>query len=408
MIKKILTFHLKPGMYVVDPGLSAVDHPYIYTFEGELESVQDVLEVIKAGFIDVFIDTDKGRFFSNSLATSAPVDDQYVKFLDGGVASRRGDHSFEAVKKNIGEAGKSYKRILNYIKNFTDSLRYSKSIDVHTSKECVEEIVSSVQKDMYAMALVSKLRQFDDYSYTHSLNVSVLSVAFGAYLGFDTPSLQALGLAGLFHDVGKCAVSKEILSKPVHLAPREFKEIKKHPAYGYKMVCACEGVSENVAMACLEHHEKYAGGGYPFGICHPQINIFSSLLSIVDVFDALTSKRPYKGPLYPYKAMSVLFNLRGISFHPLMVDRFVKFLGIYPVGSVVVLGSGKKAIVIEQRNGDLLRPKVRIVLDKDNGLCAAEDIDLLEKDSASDKEYNIVDCIGSEACRINVASYLTM
>jgi putative nucleotidyltransferase with HDIG domain len=406
MIKKIFTTSLKPGMYVEETGLSKADNPHIYSMEGEIESLDQIQDIISEGFLEVFINANKGTYFTNNPKEKTEIIKEYENLSDTQGAKQATPKAFGLHRIHLEEAEYIYNNSLEYVKNVIDTLKNKRKIDFTKSEEYVDHIFSHIKNDVDSLLFVSKLKQHDQYTYTHNLNVSIFALAFASELGLGPENIKILGLAGLFHDIGKVLIDQDILNKPGKLNTKEFEEIKKHPLLGYNILQNDKSITEEVCKATYEHHEKYSGGGYPQNLSASKICMHALLISIIDVFDALTSDRSYKKRVDLHKALGIIFNLKGSSFYPGLVDKYIKFLGIYPVGSVVLLSNGKKAIVTGQNNTNLLRPKVRIILDENNHYSTESDIDLLAQNPEDEEKLEIVESLGTEKCRINISNFV--
>ncbi|MHC1711183.1 MAG: HD-GYP domain-containing protein [Solidesulfovibrio sp.] len=405
MIKKIYTTSLKPGMYVEETGLSKSDNPHVYSVEGEIENIDQIQEIISDGFLEVFVNANKGTYFTNNPHEKHEILKEYEKLSDTN-AKQPPPKEFGLRRIHLEEAEYIYNNSLDYVKDVIDTLKNKRKIDFAKSEEYVDHIFSHIKNDVDSLLFVSKLKQHDQYTYTHNLNVSIFALAFASELGLGPENIKILGLAGLFHDIGKVLIDQDILNKPGKLNTKEFEEIKKHPTIGYNILQNDKNNTEEVCRATYEHHEKYSGGGYPQNLSASKISMHASLLSIIDVFDALTSDRSYKKRIDLHKALGIIFNLKGSSFYPGLVDKYIKFLGIYPVGSVVLLSNGKKAIVTEQNNTNLLLPKVRIILDENNHYSKESDIDLLAQNNENEEKLEIIESLTTEKCRINISNFV--
>lgn len=405
MIKKIYTTSLKPGMYVEETGLSKSDNPHVYSVEGEIENIDQIQEIISNGFLEVFVNANKGTYFTNNPHEKHEILKEYENLSDTH-AKQPPPKEFGLRRIHLEEAEYIYNNSLDYVKDVIDTLKNKRKIDFAKSEEYVDHIFSHIKNDVDSLLFVSKLKQHDQYTYTHNLNVSIFALAFASELGLGPENIKILGLAGLFHDIGKVLIDQDILNKPGKLNTKEFEEIKKHPTIGYNILQSDKNNTEEVCRATYEHHEKYSGGGYPQNLSASKISMHASLLSIIDVFDALTSDRSYKKRIDLHKALGIIFNLKGSSFYPGLVDKYIKFLGIYPVGSVVLLSNGKKAIVTEQNNTNLLLPKVRIILDENNHYSKESDIDLLAQNNENEEKLEIIESLTTEKCRINISNFV--
>ncbi len=260
----------------------------------------------------------------------------------------------------------------------------------------VNGFIDSVFRNESAAAAISKLKSFDKYTYTHCINVSILGVILGKKLGYSRQKLQLLGMAGMFHDVGKAVIPDAVLNKPGKLNEKEMNIMRTHPLRGFEILKNQKDIPEEVLRAALEHHEKFDGSGYPRGLKGDEISEFSRLLTVVDVYDALTSKRVYKDPLPPGKVLAMMYQWRVSDFHPNIVEEFIKSLGVYPVGSFVQLSSGDHGVVIDLNATDPLRPKVKVVYDGALRQVPVSEVDLAEGD------LTVAGVINPENHKINV------
>ena len=393
-------------MYVVSTGLSRSEHPHVFSEEGEVVDAAQVDRIVSEGYLDVFIDSNKGQYFVEFPEKKKLIERSYDIVSAKEECPIHGVRSLKTIKKDIEEAKVVYGNSMVYVKSFLDDLRERRKINLERSEECINEVFGNICNNIDSLTFISKLKTHDKYTYTHNLNVSIFSIAFATCLGLGAENIKIIGLSGLFHDIGKMLIDQDILNKPGKLTLPEFEEMKKHPVIGYSLLKADHRHQADVCKATLQHHEKFSGGGYPDDLKFSEISNQAMLISIVDVFDALTSDRIYKPRIDLHRALGILFNLKGTALNPVLVDKFIKFLGVYPVGSIVELANGKRAIVVEQNNLNLLRPKIRIIMDKNNKYCSAEDVDLLDEDHIDDKDFEIIETIRAEDCRVNVMSYL--
>jgi HD-GYP domain-containing protein (c-di-GMP phosphodiesterase class II) len=201
-------------------------------------------------------------------------------------------------------------------------------------------------------------------------------VIFAKYLGYDDSTLHMIGLAGFFHDLGKMEIPAEILNSPNKLTPEEFAVMREHPAIGHKHLQQIPALSEAVILGALEHHERINGTGYPNGKKGAEISLAGKILAIVDIYDALTSRRAYKEPMAPHKALGLLYGMRGEDLVSELVDRFIQCIGIYPPGSFVQLSNNQMAVVSHVDPEDALRPQLILVRTADGKNAPPLPIDL--------------------------------
>lgn len=203
------------------------------------------------------------------------------------------------------------------------------------------------------------MKTFDNYTYEHSVSVAVYAVMLGNQLGYSIDELVNLAMAGLLHDIGKLFISKDILYKPGRLTDDEFKEIKTHTTLGYKQIKDYSTISATIKTGIYQHHENEDGTGYPLGVKGDKIYRFAKIIHIVDVYDALISKRPYKEEKSSAVALKFLMDNAGSMFNEEYVDEFLKIIPGYPKGTTVMLSDGSMGIVAENRFGKTFRPVVK-------------------------------------------------
>lgn len=237
--------------------------------------------------------------------------------------------------------------------------RMGKAIEAEAAAPLVEEIAHSVRRNPGALISLARLKTADDYTYMHSVAVCALMIALARQLGLDDNRTREAGMAGLLHDLGKAMIPTHVLNKPGRLTDEEFALVKTHPEEGHKLLLEGRGVSPVTRDVCLHHHEKINGSGYPEGLRGEGISLFARMGAVCDVYDAITSNRPYKAGWDPAESIRRMAEWQG-HFDPAIFQAFVKSLGIYPIGSLVRLESGKLGVVIEQGEHSLLKPKVRI------------------------------------------------
>ena len=225
------------------------------------------------------------------------------------------------------------------------------------SKDIVSEILdkSTISLDM------TDLRENDDVTFTHSMNVALYSCVIGVSMGLKVDDLESLVLAGLLHDIGKLSISPEILKKKGRLTQEEYQIMKTHSKLSYDLIKGRWDVPTQVKIAVLFHHENVDGSGYPKGISGGDQNIFTRILHVADVYDALISKRPYKKPYSPYEAVEYLMGACGIMFDQEVVSVLVKHIPVYPKGTRMELSDGRQCIIVENADYHNLRPVVRLL-----------------------------------------------
>jgi putative nucleotidyltransferase with HDIG domain len=343
MQQRIKRSALKPGMYVVSHGLGTFDNPLVRV-DKPLLTPADITALVPTDVESVTVDTS----ISISLLGQ-------VRPVGVPITTSIGDE--------LPIARRLYADALVHVKSFVDDVRKGTDIDYRKATPLVENFIESVFRNENAAVTLFKLRGFDEYTYTHSLNVSLLAVLLGKHLGLDKPTLLKLGLAGMYHDVGKARIPEAVLNKPGKLTEAEFNTMKAHPLEGYKVMVNQPDLDPEILRAVVEHHERFDGTGYPRGLTGEQIGRFSRIISVVDVYDALTSKRVYKGAMAPAKALGMMYQWRDKDFPPSAIESFIRCIGVFPVGSFVRLSGGEYGIVAGVNPLKPTKPEIKVILD---------------------------------------------
>jgi len=381
MLKKIRVFDLQVGMYVVDTGLSWLDHPYLFSQEGPVES-EDQIKAIRAdGFAEAFIETD---WDSLSQGTSRLYDRTAI---DKAVADALRDAPLEfksnksvPLGQELREATRIHQASLEAVRYAMEAVASGVPLDAQACLDAARDIAASVSRNRDALICLTRLHDGGGYHIRHGAGVSALAAAFGDYLGLDRTQVTDLAVAGLLHDIGKALTPRDLLEKPGKLSEEEYQRLKRHPIESCAVVSGGMSLPQHVLRGIAEHHERHDGSGYPRGLKGPEQSYFGRILAIADVFDALTQDRPYKARILPDKAMSVMYALRGRDYEPELLERFIKAVGVYPTGSLVRLNSGEHAVVGESNPHTPLRPKVTIVFDQDMAPIHPVQLDLSGRD----------------------------
>jgi HD-GYP domain-containing protein (c-di-GMP phosphodiesterase class II) len=359
VLQKISAADLTVGMYVVNTGLSWLEHPYLFSQEGPITSEAALSSIREAGYLEVFVDTDKG--------TSVPLRFEPEAGAGTDIAGAAVPETKIPLEEELAAAKVVYHDCLLIARDVLHTIQNGGTIDVPACSAMVGAVVDSAVRNADALLTLCKLRRHDAYTFTHGVNVSVLATAFGVSLGLAGAELQELGLAGLYHDLGKTGIPDAILNKPGRLTEEEYTCIKEHPALGGQILDGL-GLPEAILRGVTEHQERFDGSGYPRGLAGAAIHRWGRVLALADVYDALTSRRSYKRALLPTRALAVILGMRGRDFPSTLTERFIKFLGPYPVGSFVRLSNGTCGFVRGSNPSRPLAPEVLIVCES-GGLC---------------------------------------
>ena len=255
------------------------------------------------------------------------------------------------------------------VKSLFVSLENRNRVKADATMDSIEtiaaEIIEELSYNKNVMANMVDLRTFDNYTYSHCVNVAVLAALIGITMYLRKSQLKELVLGAMIHDIGKVFIDITLLNKIGKLSDEEFDEIKKHVDYGYEYLSNHQKISEGATAAVLTHHEQYSGSGYPSGLAGEDISLYGRIISVADVYDALTSDRPYRKGFLPAEALEYIMAGYDTKFDPQVVDIFSQRVSPYPVGTLVQLSSGDMAIVIENFPSSGLRPKVRLIRDNE-------------------------------------------
>jgi putative nucleotidyltransferase with HDIG domain len=292
---------------------------------------------------------------------------------------------------------------ISAIKNVLGEVRMGKIPDSGEIKGIVNKMTDSVLKDPNAMIGLTMIKDYDDYLYTHCVNVGLLSLSIGTAMGLDAEQLHNVGLGGMLHDIGKTAVSEDIIKKPGSLDTEEWNQLKAHPVMGTDIASRMEGIDEVVTHMIYEHHVRYDHSGYP--AYNDTLHSLTPIATIADAYDALTTLRVYQKPCSPLEAIKILKGLSGKHFEPTILNTFIKTLGLYPVGTTVKLTTGETAVVTQAIREDDDIQKVKLIYDKDNKMMTPPvEIELAKKGAEGpaiiepiDTDYDISDLFEREA-----------
>ena len=377
MIKKISIQQLRTGMYVSDFNAGWLEHPFVLN-SMKITTAEQIAKVLASGVKELFIDTDRGHDVGDAPTReeAAAVTERQLERVAETIKPKNSEQQV-SLAEEMSRAKNTFTEATKIIRNVMDDVRLGRQIELGASKAIVEKITSSVVRNSNAMQSMRRMKSLDDYTFLHSVSVCTILTTFARSAGMDLATIHDIALGALLHDVGKMRINLALLNKPSKLSEEEFRHVKSHVVLGSDLLRQMSGVPK-MAFEPLElHHERFDGSGYPNGLKGMEISQVGRMSAIVDVYDAITSDRCYHNPLSPADAIRKLFEWSKFHFDPDLVQLFVKSIGIYPVGTLVRLESGRLGIVIEQRESNLLTPVVRVVFDaKRDYYITPEDIDL--------------------------------
>ncbi|WP_057831627.1 HD-GYP domain-containing protein [Colwellia sp. TT2012] len=390
-IQKIAVHQLEPGMYVLS--VRTKGKTVSVKSEGYVSSKESILKLIKAGITHLTIDASRQKQVDKIRPEVKEKKTQNESKKSGNGISL--DQEMAKASKLYDDAKKLQHKMLS-------SLSEHKTINVVEAKESTDAIVDSIFRNQDALACMTRLRIKDEYLVEHSLNVAILMTLFAKHLAFDREIIEQLALGAFLHDIGKVLVPPEILHKTGKLTAQEFTVMKSHVDLGMEVLKESADLSELVIEVVQQHHERLDGKGYPKQLNDQQITQHGRMIAIVDSYDAMTAERVYKAGMHPIKAFNLLMKDAPNSYDKVLVEQFVNCLGIYPIGTLVKLTSGKLGLISRLNKSKPLLPFVRVFYNtRLNQAIAMKELDL----SQAKYKDQIDCCIKPDEFNINLLSF---
>ncbi len=360
------------------------------------EDVQVFLRgFIAAGFSDTPYET-----ITDALEGSENLETERLKKIsEGGEVDAR-----KAIKK-------SYFNAVSYTKGVINKIRSGEKVNIKKAKRIIETMVDQILDEEKLLLSMTAIKDYDEYTYHHSVNVSILTIALGQRLGLSKKILTELGVVALFHDIGKVEIPSDVLNKATNFTEDEWKLMKRHPVWGVKAILKLRGLDSAAirsAIVAFEHHMNFDLSGYPkVRKKYPDLDFYSRIVSLVDQYDAMTSSRVYSRiPLSPDKALSIMMERAGTQLDPLLFKFFINMVGVFPLGTLVMLDSREMGLVYESDIVFADRPRVLIIIDKKGDRINGPVVSLTEKDGNGRYYRSIVKTLDPNKYKINLAEYL--
>ena len=358
MEQKIDVNKLRIGMYV-----SRLDRPWVDTpflFQGFYINSTNDIESLKKSCMYIYVDPEKKPHIEDviqvSTANDGEINDEFshkkVIYEDACT-----------VDKEIASAKESRRKISKLLDNLIEDIGAGRKVSMAGSKKIVQSMVESIIRNPDACIWLSRLKDIDNYTYNHALDVSILAVALGRHLGFTRLELLDLAIGGLLIDIGKIKLPANLLNKPGRLTDEEFVEVKKHVEHGVDILKQIDGISDRTIEMVKHHHERHNGKGYPQKLTGVRIPVYARIAAIVDCYDAITSNTAYHRAVSSHEAVTQIYEWRDVDFQAQLVEQFIQCMGVYPTGSIVELTTGEIGVVMSQNRVRRLRPRIMLILD---------------------------------------------
>ncbi len=392
-VKKISIDDCSVGMFVED--VFNKDDVLLLSADSVVTSNDQIASLRRQGVISVYINTGKGK----------DLPEPVVETKDNAADDpKRADDYF----KELEQAKNIQRQTIATAKEALGFIRQGRSFSLSKIVESAQNIVESILRNPDALVSLCQIKGYDEYTYTHSVNVSVLTTSIACSRGYSRDRLLEIGVGGMLHDIGKMRVPETILNKPGKYTEWEFDLMKKHPEYGLDIAKEKKGISDCSKALIIQHHERWNGKGYPHRLKKGEITEIGLMCAVADVYDALTSDRVYRAAWTPQKALAVIFQGCDEEYSRDIVEHFTKQIGIYPIGSFVRLFSGEMGVVTQVDRDRLLAPKVLILFDAlGKRLKKPVEYDLSQKQKGSGgKYYNVEVSLNPRAYGVDIADFI--
>lgn len=385
---------LKPGMYVCE-----LDRPWTQTpfkFQGfEIKNPSEI-EMLRKYCDFIYIDTKQIEIVSSPESPDVAAAYYPPEEIDKTPRRKRPFQQEIQIAQKIHHTGNEL------IHSFIDDIRMRRPVDTRATKQLVSRCVDSILHVPDALMWMTNLKHRDEYTAEHCLNVGIMAIAFGRHLGLNIEELNQIGLCGMMHDLGKIRIPKDILNKPGRLNEDEMRIMQTHTVNGMLLLTASRDIDHGAVEVAYNHHERLDGKGYPRKISGKKISLYTRLVAIVDMYDAITSNRVYQTGRPHIDAIKIMTQAGGSHLDADLTVKFIEFLGIYPCGSVVEMSSGEIGIVVETNPRHKLRPKIITLLDHNKQPTPPRWIDLSMEYDALGKGITIKNTVDPAAFDIDV------
>ena len=389
---------LKIGMYI-----SKLDRPWLETsfwFQGfELKTQADI-EAVQRQCEYVFVDVSQQNRVNTFVTRGTAYTKDYLEKVQP--PSPRSSFTQEIHKAEI-----IHRKTSQLVKSFMDEVKLGGTVNGMLAKKAVSYCVDSLLNCPDALMLMTQLKNRDQYTAQHSMNVCIYAIALGRQINLSIEELNNVGLCGMLHDIGKMQVPDDVLNKPGSLTPPELQTMQSHTVKGWQILMHASGMYPGAIDVAYMHHERLDGKGYPRHLRSEQIPVYSRMIAIVDTYDAITSDRVYQDGRSHLDAIKILTDIsRSDHIDSALTMKFIECLGIYPAGMLVELGSGQVALILEVNPKAKLKPKLLMLLDAQKQPCNEFMVDLsMVSQNADGQQYAIKRVMRPSECGIDLVKY---
>ncbi len=361
MRKRISIDQLKIGMKVEKLDRSWLATPFL-CHRFTITSSEQIEQLHASGVQHLDVDTDDANQDSGSCTPAKTAEAETAQPIS---LSLEPEPSIIPFAEELPAARQAYESAKLIIQQAMDDVRMGRALNMEEVNEVVGSMADSILRSPDALTSLTRLKQFDEYTFFHSVNTCILALSVGKHLRYERAPLLQLGTGMLLHDIGKTLIPIEILNKPGRYEADEFEIMKQHVLRGAELLSHTTGLTDMFLTPTLEHHERLDGTGYPHQRSKIDLSQFGLIAAIVDIYDAVTSDRCYHKGRTPHKTLQLLYEL-GTQGHVdgMLVQQFVQVVGVYPVGSCVTLNTGETAIVKQFNHHDPIRPLVVLITDE--------------------------------------------
>lgn len=359
MIKRVPITDVRVGMYVSDQNNDWVPHN-TRNRRGIIRNEETIRKMQQMGVTAVYIDTSKGMDAVHGEPAEEVDRRNEAALLEAGsevpVSRNR-----VSVEDEMDAALRVHGQAQALIGQLLGNVKVGQALDINPVHDLADELLESVFRNHNALTCLGRIREKDNYLLEHSVNLSVLMSIFGKSVRLNREAMKETVVGALLHDIGKILTPDEILHKPGRLVQEEFEVMRLHASHSRDLLAATPGIDPIALLTASQHHERMDGSGYPEGLKGEAISVYGRMVAITDVYDAITADRVYHQGLTPTQGLKKLLEWSGDHLDPKLVRHFIRCIGLYPVGSLVLLESGRLAVVFETNEQEQRLPQVKVI-----------------------------------------------